>query len=111
MRQAYALGILRDTTHPQNTFGSVSFAVFVLFAVVTSSSMDGAKSGKATGSEAVSNSIDAAAKSTDDQAATTNHNWESMKVQFRARAEVEGHAKIVRFLSEPDLMGFSTAQL
>ena len=98
-------------THPQTIFGSISFAVSVLLTVVNSSSMNDAQSETATGSDGESNSVDAAAGSTGDQAATTNHNWRSMEVQFRARAEAEGHDGIVRFGSEADLMEFLTAHL
>ena len=98
-------------THPQTIFGSISFAVSVLLTVVNSSSMNGAQSETATGLEGESNSVDAAAGSTGDQAATTNHNWESMEVQFLARAEAEGREGILRFGSQADLMEFLTAHL
>ena len=73
--------------------------------------MNGAQSETATGSDGESNTVDAAAGSTGNQAATTNHNWKSMEVQFRARAEAEGHDGIVQFGSEADLMEFLTAHL
>ena len=73
--------------------------------------MNGAQSETATGSDGESDSVDAAAGSTGNQAATTNHNWESMEVQFLARAEAEGRDGIVRFGSEADLIEFLTAHL
>ena len=73
--------------------------------------MDGMKLETGTGSEEVSSSTDAAAKSMDDQTATTIHNWERMEVHFRARAEAECHDGIVRFGSKADLMEFLITHL